>query len=135
MHDVPLKLESIRDDFRDKYWHHLRGRVCMGKAEAKGAAGVMGMRPFVKEVIGVDHAGRPVKRELRGKKCYLDARGSGTRGVHYWFTLRQGGCYLVQEQTSRTATRRRYVMVNGGAMHEISEAQAIAYVLSTRVVP
>lgn len=133
MQDVTLKLESIRDDQRDKYWHHLHGRVRMGKSEVKGSKWLMGQKPFVKEVVGVNHAGRPVKRDVPGKKSYVEARGAGARGVYYWFNLLQGRCYLVQEQKSRTRSRIYYVIVNNGTTHEISESQAIDYVQSTRI--
>lgn len=134
MQDVMLKLESIRDDQRDKYWNHLQGRLRMGAAERKGSQGLMDQRPFVKEVVAVDRVGRPVKRPLAGKKCYLDAAGSGARGVYYWFTLRHGCCYLIQEQVSRTRTRRYYAIAANGALQEIGEREAVAFVASTRVV-
>lgn len=131
--DVMLKLESIRDDQRDKYRHHLRGHVHMSPGEAKGAQSLMGQKPFVKEVVSINHAGRPVKRDVAGKKSYIDARGTGARGIYYWFNLLQGRCYLVQEQQSRTRIRRYYAIVNEGRMIEISEHQAIDYVQSTQI--
>lgn len=133
MQDVALKLESIRDDFREKYWHKVNCRLGMGGSEIKGAKWAMGERPFVKEVVGVDRAGRPVKRTVRGNKSYSEARGTGARGVFYWYSLRQGCCYFIQEQVSRTRSRRYYAFVNAGALHEIGEADAAAFVASTVV--
>lgn len=134
MQDIMLKLESIRDDQRDKYWAYLNGRARMGRSEIKGSKWLMGQKPFVKEIVGVNYAGRPIKRDVPGKKSYSEARGTGTRGVYYWFNLQQGRCYLVHEQTSRTKSRRYYTVINNGVSREITEDQAIAYVASTRVV-
>lgn len=130
MTDVILKLESIRDDQRDKYWSHLNDRVRMGRSEVKGSRSLMGMKPFVKEVIGVNHEGRPVKKELKGKKDYRDAAGTGARGVFYWYSLKQGSCYFIQEQISRRKSRRYYALVNNGKIHEISESHAASYITS-----
>lgn len=133
MPDMMLKLESIRDDQRNKYWHHLRGRVRMGPGEVKGSRSLMGHKPFVKEVIGVTFEGRPIKKPIEGKKSYVEGRGTGARGIFYWFTLGQGRCYLVQEQLSRTQSRRYYIIVNDGKTIELSEGQAIDYVQSTHI--
>lgn len=129
-----LKLESIRDDQRDKYWRHLQGRVHMGHNQIKGSKWLMGQRPFVKEVIGIDRAGRPVKRNVVGKKSYLAAVGTGARGVFYWFNLKQGRCYCIQEQVSRYRSKTYYGIVNSGHLHEVTEAGALEFVTSTRVV-
>lgn len=134
MQDVALKLESIRDDQRDKYWHHLRGRVRMGASEVKGSKWLMSQKPYVKEVIGVNHAGRPVKKEIRGRKCYSDAVGAGARGVYYWYTLRHGGCYKIREQVSRYRARTYYAIALNGQLHEVSESDAVRYVASTVIV-
>lgn len=134
MTDVILKLESIRDDQRDKYWAHLSGRVRMGRAEVSGSKSLMGMKPFVKEVIGINHEGRLVKKDVSGKKEYREAVGTGARGVFYWYSLRQGGCYLIQEQVSRRKSRKYYALVNNGELHELTEAQAASYVSSIESV-
>lgn len=133
MQDVILKLESIRDCQRDKYWNYLRGRVRMGKSEINGSKWLMGQKPSVKEVISVSHDGRPVKRQLQGKKSYAEASGIGDRAVFYWFNLRQGRCYLIREQMSRRRSRQYYVFINNGEIHEITDAQAVAYVQSTKI--
>lgn len=134
MQDVMLKLESVRDDQRDKYWHHLHGRVRMGASEVKGSKWLMGQKPFVKEIFGVNHAGRPMKRDVVGKKSFTETRGSGARGVFYWFNLRHGGCYLIQEQPSRYRSRQYYGIVANGTLHEVSEDKVIDYIQSTRAV-
>lgn len=134
MTDVILKLESVRDDQRDKYWAHLNGRARMGKGEIKGSKSLMGMKPYVKEVVGVNHEGRPVKKNILGKKEYRHAVGTGARGVFYWYSLRQGGCYLIQEQVSRRKSRKYYALVNNGELHELTEAQAASYVSSIESV-
>lgn len=133
MQDVILKLESIRDCQRDKYWNYLQGRVRMGKSEVSGSKWLMGQKPSVKEVVSVNHDGHPVKRLIRGKKSYAEATGVGDRSVFYWFNLRQGRCYLIREQMSQRRSRQYYVFINNGATHEISEAQAVAYVQSTEI--
>lgn len=130
MKDVHIKLESIRDDQRDKYWAHLNGRVRMGHQEKKGAAGLMGKRPFVKEVVGVNHASHPIKKDVKGKKCYRDAVGTGARGVYYWYVLKQGRCYYIQEQVSRKHTKRYFVIINNGIAHKISKEQVVYYISS-----
>lgn len=127
MRDAILKLEAIRDDAIDKLHHHRKGRVRMGKQEAAGAAGALGRRPFVKQIVGADHAGRPVKKSVPGRKSYREAKGTGARGVFYYWTLPHGFCVLVQEAVSRTAARRYYAIVFDGAVHAISEREAVLY--------
>lgn len=127
MRPAVLKLESIRDDAIDKLRHYRRGRVRMGRQEAEGAAGVLGRRPFVKQVTGADHAGRPTKKPVPGRKSYMAANAIGSRGVYYWWTLPHGGCFQIQEATSRKKARRYYVIVVDGEIHEITEKEAALY--------
>jgi hypothetical protein len=135
MQDVVLKLESIRDDQRQKYAEHLRGNVPMGKAEIGGLKWLMGRRPSVMEVVGVNRNGAPIKRSVKGRKSYAEAKTpTGTRGVYYWFTLRQGCCYHIQEQVSVRKTRRHYVIVNDGVLIDLTEQDVLTYVASAGVV-
>lgn len=127
MRDVFLRLESIRDDQMDKLHHHRQGRVRMGRQEAEGAKGILGRRPFVKQVCGATTDGRPVKKDVRGYKSYTEARGTGARGVFYCWNLPHGGCYQIQEAVSRTRSRRYYAIVIDGALNEISEKEAALY--------
>ena len=127
MRDAVLKLEAINDDKIDKLREHRAGRMLMGKQEAAGAAGALGRRPFVKQVVGADYAGRPVKKDVRGYKDYRAARGLGRRGVFYCWNLPHGGCYQIQEATSLLNARRYYAIVIDGAIHEISEKEASLY--------
>lgn len=127
MRDAFLKLEAIRDDAIDKLHHHRQGRVRMGRQEAAGALGALIRRPFVKRVVGATKAGKPVKQDVRGFKSYAEARGTGARGVYYCWNLPHGGCYQVQEATSRNAARRYFAIVVDGELNEVSEQQAALY--------
>lgn len=127
MRDAVLKLEAIRDDVIDKLYHHRRGRVRMGRREAEGAAGALGRRPFVKQVVGCDYAGKPIKKAIAGRKSYAEARGAGSRGVFYLWNLPHGFCGQIQEAVSRTTSRRYYAIVFDGSVHEITEREAVLY--------
>lgn len=130
MPDVTIKLESIRDDQRDKYWHYLHGSVRMGKSEVKGSRWLMGEKPFVKLITGVNHAGVPTKREIEGRKSYTEARGSGARGVFYWYTLQEGECYQIRQQVSRTKSETVFAVVHNGALVEATQDQVARYVVA-----
>lgn len=127
MRPAVLKLEAIRDNQIDKLRHHRMGKVRMGKQEAEGAAGYLGRRPFVKRVIGATQDGRPVKRDIKGRKSYTEANSIGSRGVYYWWTLDHGCCVQIQEAISIRKKRRYYAIVIDGALHEISEKEAALY--------
>lgn len=127
MRDAILKLEAINDDKIDKLRMHRAGRVRMGRQEAAGAAGALGRRPFVKRVVGINHAGRPVKKAVQGRKSYDDATALGRRGVYYYWSLPHGFCCQIQEAISLRHARRYYAIVVNGKIHEISEKEAALY--------
>lgn len=127
MRDAFLRLESVNDDKIDKLRAHRSGRVRMGRQEAAGAAGALSRRPFVKQIVGVDHVGKPVKTLVRGFKDYRQAHGIGRRGVYYCWNLPHGGCFQIQEAVSLNRRRRYYAIVIDGEIHEISEREAALY--------
>lgn len=132
MPDISLALECVRDDQIDKLWHWRRGKVRMSPGEIAGAKGKLGRRPFVKEVVGVDHAGRPVKKAVQGRKSYLDAIDDiGKRGVKYWFTLKPGRCYQIQEALSHNRARRYFaIAAEDGRLVEVTGEMAAGYVIT-----
>ncbi len=133
MADVSLRLESIGDAQRHKYWLHQSGKAKMGEQAARGAASLMGKKPFVKLVVGMSPKGRPVKREIVGFKDYTSVQsGIGQRGVFYCYSLREGGMYLIREQISQKRTKEYWAFVWKGRIHRVSEAVALDYASRAR---
>lgn len=127
MADVTIKLESIGDDHREKLHLWRQGRLHMSADNVRMCKSLLGRRPFVKLVTGVDHAGVPTKRAVKGHKDFSQAQGTGGRGIFYWFTLKDGECYQIQQQMSWKKSERTYVVVRNGTLVEATEEQAARY--------
>jgi len=127
MPSITVSLESSRDDQREKYWHHVNGRVRMGKSEAKGSKSLMGMKPFVKKVVGINSNGGIVKENIPGKKSFTDSNIIGSRGVFYHFVLDEQHCYQIRYQTSRRRAETIYAAVKYGELHQVDESLAWEY--------
>lgn len=128
MADFALKLESIGDAQRHKYWLWTKGKVKMSKTALRGARSLMKRRPFVKKVIGIAANGNMVRTDVRGFKDYTRVEsGCGQRGVFYCYALNQGNLYEIQEQTSQKKCRRYWAIPNNGELFEVTHQQACEY--------
>lgn len=128
MPDVTIKLESIGDDHREKLHLWRQGRLRMSTDNVRMCKSLLGRKPFVKLVTGVNHAGIPTKRDMKGHKDFTAATGTGGRGVFYWYTLKEGECYQIQQQTSWKKTETIFVVVRSGTLVEATVEQAARYV-------
>lgn len=127
MPDLTIKLESIGDDHREKLHLWRKGKLHMSPDNVRMCKSLLGRKPFVKIVTGVNHAGIPTKREIKGHKSYLDAKGTGGRGVFYWFDLKEGECYQIRQQLSWKRAETIFAVVRQGSLVEVTQEQARQY--------
>lgn len=121
MSDVMIKLESIGDDHREKLRLWQGGRIHMSADNVRMCRSLMGRRPFVKVVTGVNYDGRPIKKLIKFHKDYSESMGTGGRGIFYWYSLKDRHCYQIQRQISWKKSEKIYVAVREGKLIEITE--------------
>lgn len=116
---VTLKLEAIGDNIADHVQQIRRGAEAYRLPKRYIEAMVLpARRPWVAEIAGFK--GSNFEREfLDGHKDFSEANGVGSRGVYYYFHLREGRIYEVRELTSWKRDRRFFCSVVDGAVVEL----------------
>ncbi len=86
---------------------------------------VIGKRPYVAKLIGLDDKWGFRRIFKRGEKDYSLANSVGSRDVYVYYSLAPG-MYEVFEQVSWRKTRTRYIIVDEfGEIQTISKDEAI----------
>lgn len=123
---VTLKLEAVADHLAEMAMQvrkrpQLRSRIPVRLW--KYTYGPI-RRPWVARITGISPDGKLEREFIEGQKDFSEANGIGSRGVYYYYHLRPGDVYEVQEILSWTKERRYFCRVEGGRVVEISRIEA-----------
>jgi hypothetical protein len=81
-------------------------------------------RPWCARIVGVSMDGKLKREFVTGLKSYESANGTGNRGVHYWFILRDG-IYEVFRHETWQRSRQYFFRVTGDSATEINHAEVL----------
>ena len=120
-----LSLESIGDTHIQAKRMMDQGKIPMTPNKYLKACKLGGRkRPWCAKIKGISDDGRPDREFVEGLKSYQEANGTGSRGVKYWFVLRDG-VYEIFEHCTWNRTHRYFAVVEGDTLREITKEELL----------
>lgn len=116
-----LKLEAIGDGIAyDRRMHRRHGVPWRPRSRLEAAVGI----PWVARITGLSDRHGFQREFIQGRRDYLDANGTGNRGVWIYYLL-EDGLYEVNELTSWQDSRRYCLRVANGQAETLTLREAV----------